>query len=101
MKQQRRQDKTNTSKKNQSIIKTNKTQHITSAFKLMKRITATQMDKSNNTSNSKQLYEEFEDAKGVIIIRISKKNRQHNGQKKKYKRTNNDLQNTHQPIITI
>jgi hypothetical protein len=25
--------------------------------------------------------EEFEDTKGVIIIRISKKNRQHNGQK--------------------
>ena len=30
-----------------------------------------------------------------IRIRISKKNRQHNGQKKKYKRTNNDLQNIH------
>ena len=27
--------------------------------------------------------------------RISKKNRQHNGQKKKHKRTNNDLQNIH------
>jgi hypothetical protein len=27
--------------------------------------------------------------------RISKKNRQHNGQKKKYKRTNNDLLNIH------
>jgi hypothetical protein len=39
--------------------------------------------------------EEFEDTKGVIRIRISKKNRQHNGQKKKYKRTNNDLQNIH------
>ena len=37
--------------------------------------------------------EEFEDTKGVIRIRISKKNRQHNGQKKKYKRTNNDLYN--------
>jgi hypothetical protein len=35
--------------------------------------------------------EEFEDTKGVIIIRISKKN----SQKKKYKRTNNDLQNIH------
>ena len=35
--------------------------------------------------------EEFEDTKGVI--RKSKKNRQRNGQKKKYKRTNNDLQN--------
>jgi hypothetical protein len=33
--------------------------------------------------------------KGVIRIRISKKNRQHNGQKKKYKRTNNDLQDIH------
>jgi hypothetical protein len=33
--------------------------------------------------------------KGVIIIRISQKNRQHNGQKKKDKRTNNDLQNIH------
>ena len=31
----------------------------------------------------------------VIRIRRSKKNRQHNGQKKKYKRTNNDLQNIH------
>ena len=39
--------------------------------------------------------EEFEDTKGVIRIRISKKNRQHNGQKKMYKRTNNHLQNMH------
>jgi hypothetical protein len=31
--------------------------------------------------------EEFEDAKGVIRIRISKKNRQHKGRKKKDKRT--------------
>ena len=30
----------------------------------------------------------FEDTKWVIIIRISKKDRQHNGQKKKYKKTN-------------
>jgi hypothetical protein len=41
------------------------------------------------------LEEEFEDTKGIIRIRISKKNRQHDGQKKKYKRTNNDLQNIH------
>ena len=41
------------------------------------------------------LQEEFEDTKGVIRIRKSKKNRQHNGQKKKDKRTNNDLQNIH------
>jgi hypothetical protein len=32
--------------------------------------------------------------KGYIRIRKSK-NRQHNDQKKKYKRTNNDLQNIH------
>ena len=38
--------------------------------------------------------EEFEDTKGVIRIRISK-NRQNNGQKRKYKRTNNDLQSMH------
>jgi hypothetical protein len=37
--------------------------------------------------------EELEDTKGVIRIRISKKNRQNNGQMKKDKRTNNDLQN--------
>jgi hypothetical protein len=41
------------------------------------------------------MQEEVEDTKGVIRIRISKKNRQHNGQKKKDKRTNNDLQNIH------
>ena len=41
------------------------------------------------------LYEEFEDTKGVIRIRKSKKNRQHNGQKKKNKRTNNNPQNIH------
>ena len=39
--------------------------------------------------------DELEDTKGVIRIRISKKNRQHNGQKNKYKRTNNDEQNIH------
>ena len=37
--------------------------------------------------------EEFEDTKGVIRIRKSKKDKQHNDQKKKDKRTNNDLQN--------
>jgi hypothetical protein len=34
----------------------------------------------------------FEDTKGVIRILKSKNERQHNGQKKKYKGTNNDLQ---------
>jgi len=39
------------------------------------------------------LQEELEDTKGVIRIRISKKSRQRNGQKKKDNRTNNDLKN--------
>jgi hypothetical protein len=38
---------------------------------------------------------EFEDTKGVIRIRKSKKNWQHNGPKRIYKKTNNDLQNIH------
>ena len=37
-------------------------------------------------SASDDLQEEFEETKGVIRIHISKKKRQHNGQKKKYKR---------------
>jgi hypothetical protein len=37
-----------------------------------------------------------ENTKGVIRIRKSKKNRQHNGQK--YKRTNNDLQTLHRKL---
>jgi hypothetical protein len=41
------------------------------------------------------IYEQFEDTKGVIRIRKLKKNIQHNGQNKKDKRTNNDLQNIH------
>jgi len=39
--------------------------------------------------------EKFEDTKGVIRIRKSKKDRQKNGQKKKEKRTSNDIQNIH------
>jgi hypothetical protein len=39
------------------------------------------------------LKEEFVDTEGAIGIRISKKIRQHNEQKKMCKRTNNDLQN--------
>ena len=38
-----------------------------------------------------QDYEEFEDTKRAIGIRKSKKDRQHNGQKKKDKRTSNEL----------
>ena len=44
-------------------------------------------------------YVEFEDTQGVITIRKSKKGRQHNDQTKRYKRTNNDLQNTTQKTI--
>jgi hypothetical protein len=40
------------------------------------------------------LYAEFKDTKVVIKIRKSKKDRQHNGQKKKDKGKDNDLQNT-------
>ena len=41
--------------------------------------------------------EEFKDTKGVIRICILKKDSQHNGQMKKYKKSksNNDLQNIH------
>ena len=42
-----------------------------------------------------EVEEEFEDTKWVIRIHISK-NRQHNGQTKKYNIKNNDLQNTTQ-----
>ena len=42
------------------------------------------------------IQEEIEDTKEVIRIVYRKKNRQHNGKKKKHKRTNNDLQNTTQ-----
>jgi hypothetical protein len=45
--------------------------------------------KSNYLRSSKCI------VKGAIRNRISKKNRQHNGQKKKDKRTNNDRQNIH------
>jgi hypothetical protein len=37
----------------------------------------------------------MEDTKELIRIRKSKKYRQHNDQRKKDKRTNNDLQNIH------
>ena len=40
----------------------------------------------NKKKNTMHGEEEFEDTKGAIRIRISKKNRQNNGRKKKYKR---------------
>ena len=38
-----------------------------------------------------QMEEEFENTKGAIRIRISKKNRQHNGQKKKIQKGKEDI----------
>jgi hypothetical protein len=61
----------------------------------MTRITIFGYPESQKTLYPKNLKEEFEDTKGVIRIRILKKNRQHNGQKKKYKRTKNDQQSIH------
>jgi hypothetical protein len=43
--------------------------------------------------------EEFEDTKGVIRIRISKKKRQHNGQKKKGKQRS--IKHTHKRHLTF
>jgi hypothetical protein len=43
----------------------------------------------------KKRKEEFGETKVIIRICISNKDRQNNGQTKKYKRTNNDLQNIH------
>jgi len=43
----------------------------------------------------------FEDTKGVIRIRKSKNDRQHNDQKKKYKRTNKDVQRYIQTQLKI
>jgi hypothetical protein len=54
--------------------------------------------KSSHRTTSTE--EKFEDTKRVIRIRKSKKNRKHNGQKKKDNRTNNDLQNIHINLMT-
>jgi predicted transcriptional regulator len=54
-------------------------------------VTCVRSVSSTNETDCHDITEKFEDTKGAIRIRISKKNRQHNGQKKKYKRTNNDI----------
>ena len=64
--------------------------HVTVTFQWIVRQISVEKDNEKRKSQ-----EEFEDTKGVIRIRKSKKNRQHNGQKKKYKGTNNYLQNIH------
>jgi hypothetical protein len=55
----------------------------------------TTKDASSNPIHGEVKEEEFEDTKGLIRIRRSKKNRQHNGQQKTFKMTNNDLQIIH------
>jgi len=62
---------------------------------MLNKIQSQPMDDSLKIFKCKMVLEEFEDIKGVIRIRKSKKDRQHNDQKKKDKRTNNDLQNIH------
>jgi hypothetical protein len=64
--------------------------HVTVTFQWIGRQVSVEKDNEKRKSQ-----EEFEDTKGVIRIHKSKKNRQHNGQKKKYKRTNNYLQDIH------
>jgi hypothetical protein len=56
------------------------------------RVTRTPLIPWGELMCSRKVEEEFKDIKGGIRIGISKKNRQHNVQKNKYKRTNNDLQ---------
>ena len=65
--------------------------HCCSAYHVHSMVFDNEQNSYHNMS-VKRLIEEFEDTKGEIRIRITKKNRQHNGRKKKYKRTNNDLQ---------
>jgi hypothetical protein len=54
-----------------------------------------QRGKQNPYIEEEQTAQWPKDTKEVNRIRISKKNRQHNGQKKRYKRTSNDLQSIH------
>ena len=62
--------------------------HVTVTFQWIVRQVSVEKDNEKRKSQ-----EEFEDTKGVIRIRKSKKNRQHNGQKEKNKKTRYDLQN--------
>jgi hypothetical protein len=62
---------------------------------MSKRVRRYQRGNQNPYIEDEQTAQWPKDTKGVIRIRILEKNRQHNGQKKKHKRTNNDLQNIH------
>jgi hypothetical protein len=57
-------------------------------------------DLSYVTDKSGENYGILKKSLNIIRISKSKKNRQHSGQKKKYKRTNNDLQNIHIKLKT-
>ena len=52
-----------------------------------------QKDKQWFTKHYTEQYEKCEDTKVVIRSRKSKKDKHHNGQNKKDKKTNNDLEN--------
>ncbi len=54
-----------------------------------------QRGNQNPSIKEEQTIQWPKDTTGVIRIHQSKKNRQYNGQKKKYKTTNNDLQDIH------
>ena len=64
---------------------------VTQTFRNAKQVKVAKLSKISHIL----IQEEIEDTKGVIRIRKAKKEKQHNGQKKKDKRTNNDLQNIH------
>ena len=64
---------------------------VTQTFRNAKQVKVAKLSKISHIL----IQEEIEDTKGVIRIRKSKKEKQHNGQKKKDQRTNNDLQNIH------
>jgi hypothetical protein len=53
------------------------------------------LSENNLNLKEEQTTEWPKDTEEVIRLRKSKKNRQHNGQKKKNKSTNNDLPNIH------
>ena len=56
---------------------------VTSSSKMVYRFCQIYESKIYDDKPDWSLQEEFEDTKGAIRIRISKKNRQHNGEKKK------------------
>ena len=58
---------------------------VTEFVSNLKKLSRNEIEVVSFISGSLGVYEEFEDTKGVIRIRKSKKDRQHNGQKQKDK----------------